>query len=110
MFVGYNDVDIVLTAKAVIHSREEAVGVGRQVDAYDIRALVRNNVEKTWILVGEPVMILTPHGCCEKDVKRGDLLSPLDLETLLNPFAVLIDHTVNDMDERFIAVEQAMSS
>jgi hypothetical protein len=105
LFVGYNDVDIVLTAKAVIHSREEAVGVGRQVDAYDIRALVRYNIEKSWILVCESVMILTPHSCCEKDVERGDLFPPLNLETLLNPFAVLIDHTVNDMDERLIAVE-----
>ena len=105
LFVGYNDVDIVLAAKAMIHSREETVGIGRQVDAYDIWALVRHNIEETWILVRESVMILTPHSCCEKDVERSNLLPPLDLETLLNPFAVLIDHTVNDMDERFITVE-----
>jgi hypothetical protein len=69
LFVGYNNVDIVLTAKAMIHGRKEAVGVGRQVDAYNIRTLIRHNVKKAWILVRESVMILTPYGCCEEDVE-----------------------------------------
>ena len=58
----------------------------------------------------ETIVVLAPDSRCQEDIQGCNLLSPLDLQTLLNPFAVLIDHTVNDMDERFIAVEQAMSS
>lgn len=46
----------------------------------------------------------------QQNVERSNLLSPLDFEALLNPFTVLVDHGVNDVDERLVAVEQTVSS
>lgn len=104
LFVGDDDVDIILTTKAVVHGGEQTIGIRRKVDTHNIRALVGNNVEETRILVRKAIVVLTPDGSCEEDVERRDLLPPFDLETLLDPFAVLVDHTVNDVDERFVAV------
>ena len=37
-------------------------------------------------------------------------MPPLYLETLLDPLAVLVNHGVDDVNERLVAVEQAVSS
>jgi hypothetical protein len=66
-------------------------------------------METNRVLVRKTVVILTPDCGCEQNVERSDLLPPFDLEALLDPLAVLIDHGVNDVDEGLIAVEQAMS-
>lgn len=58
----------------------------------------------------EAIVILSPYSGCEEDVERCNLLPPLDFEALLNPFTVLIDHGVNDVNERFVAVEQSVST
>jgi len=110
LLVRDNNVDVVLAAKAVVHSGKEAVGVRRQVDAHDIRALVCDNVKEARILVRKAVVVLSPDGGCEKDVERRDLLPPLDFETLLDPLAVLVHHAVDDVDERLVAVEETVSS
>ncbi len=110
LFVCDNDVDIVLAAKAMIHGGEQAIGVGGQINTYDVRALVRDNIKETGILVSKAIVVLSPYSSCEEDVERGDLLSPLDFETLLDPLAVLVHHAVNNVNEGLIAVEQTMSS
>ena len=110
LLVCDNDVDVVLAAKTVVHGREKAVGVGRQVNAHDVRALVRHDVKETRILVCKAIVVLSPDGRCEEDVEGCDLLPPLNLKTLLDPLAVLVDHAVNDVNERLVAVEQTMSS
>jgi hypothetical protein len=110
LLVCNNDVDIVLAAKTVVHGGEEAIGIRGQVDAHNFRALVGDDVKETRILVREAIVILSPHSCCEKDVERCDLLPPLNLKALLNPLAVLVHHTVNDVNERLVAVEQTVAS
>ena len=60
--------------------------------------------------MGEAVVVLTPYGRCEENVERSNLLPPLYLETLLDPLAVLVNHGVDDVNERLVAVEQAVSS
>lgn len=37
-------------------------------------------------------------------------MSPLNLKTLFDPFAVLVHHTVDNMDERLVAIKQTMSA
>jgi hypothetical protein len=62
------------------------------------------------ILMREAIVILPPYSGCEEDVERRNLLSPFDLEALLDPLAMLVDHRINDVNERFVAVEQTMST
>lgn len=73
----------------VRHTRKQAVAIRRKVDADNLGALVGDNVEETRILVSETVVVLTPDHGSQEDVKRGNLGSPLNLETLLDPLAVL---------------------
>jgi hypothetical protein len=110
LLVGNDNVDVVFATKAVVHRREQTVGVWREVNADDLRALVRHYVKETWILMRESVMILSPDSRSKKDVERRNLLPPFNFEALLDPLAVLVDHRVNDVDERLVAIEQTVTS
>lgn len=41
-------------------------------------------------MVSEAVVVLSPDHAGQEDVERGHLDTPLNLETLLNPLAVLL--------------------
>ena len=110
LLVGNDDVDVVGAAETMICDREESVSVRWEVDSHDFWALVCDNIEETRILMGEAVVVLSPDGSCEKDVEGGDLDTPFDFIALLNPFAVLVDHRVDDVNEGFVTVEKTMSS
>ena len=56
----HHDVDVVQAAQAVIQDRQEAVGVGRQVNTHHLGLLVDHVVEESGILVREAVVILLP--------------------------------------------------
>jgi hypothetical protein len=49
----------------VVGHGKQAIGIGRQVDAHHAGALVGDYIEKTRILMGETVMVLSPD-------QRGD--------------------------------------
>jgi hypothetical protein len=53
---------------------------------------------------------LTPHRAGEQDVQRRNGLTPGHLETLLDPLGVLVDHRVDDVNERLVAVEKSMAT
>jgi hypothetical protein len=53
---------------------------------------------------------LTPHRAGEQDVERGHGLTPGHLKTLLDPLGVLIDHRVDDVHERLVAVEKSVAT
>ena len=53
MLARDDDVDVVAAAQAVVGDREERVGVGRQVDADDVRLLVHHVVDEPGVLMGE---------------------------------------------------------
>ena len=55
-----HDVDVVTAAQAVVHHREQAVGVRRQVDADDLGLLVDHVVDEAGVLVREAVVVLPP--------------------------------------------------
>jgi hypothetical protein len=63
LLVGDDDVNIIDAAQAVVGYREQAVGVGRQVDAGHIRALVGDYVEESRVLVRKAIVILSPDEC-----------------------------------------------
>ena len=61
---------------------------------------------KPGILVREPVVILAPDVRGEQVVERGDGLAPGDPACDLQPLGVLVEHRVDDVDERLVAREQ----
>ena len=62
LLIGDDDIDVVGTAETVVGDGEETISIGGEVDAYDFRAFVGHDVEETWILVGEAIVILSPDG------------------------------------------------
>ena len=61
LLAGHDHVHVVPAAQAVICDRQQAVRVGRQVDADDLGLLVDDVVDEARILVGEAVVILAPN-------------------------------------------------
>ena len=110
LLAGDDDVDVVATAQAVIGDRQQGVRVGRQVDPDDVGLLVDDVVDEAGVLVAEPVVVLAPDVAGEQVVERGDRAAPRDLAGHLQPLGVLVEHRVDDVDERFVAVEQAVSA
>ena len=56
----------------------------------------------------EAVVILPPDVRAEQVVERGDRPPPRDLGAHLQPLRVLVEHRVDDVDERLVAVEEAV--
>lgn len=72
-----------------ILTRKQTVSIGREVDANNFGALVGNHIQETGILVSEAVVVLSPDDGCQENVERSNPDTPLDLETLFEPLAVL---------------------
>ena len=60
LLAGDYDIDVVPAAQAMVSDREQAVGVGRQVDPDDFGFLVSDMVDKAGILMAETVVVLAP--------------------------------------------------
>jgi len=60
--------------------------------------------------MSETIMILSPDSGREQDVEGSDLCAPFDLVTLLDPFAMLVDHGVDDVNEGLVAVEETVAT
>ena len=108
LLVGHDNVDIVDAMQTVIHHREQRVSVRWQVNSNNLWTLVCDDIKESRVLMGEAIMVLTPHGGSKQDIQRRHFGSPFDFETLLNSFAVLVNHRVDDVDERFVAIQQSM--
>ena len=65
---------------------------------------------KPGILVGKAVVILAPDVRREQVVQRRDRLAPGNLPADLEPFCMLIEHRIDDVDEGLVAREQAVAS
>ncbi len=48
------------TLQAVVHNRQQAVGIGRQVNPHDIGLLVDDVVDEAGVLMREAVVVMTP--------------------------------------------------
>ena len=110
LLVRDDQVDIIGAAQAVVGRREQAVGVRRQVDARDPGAFVGNDVEEAGVLVAETVVVLAPDGGGHEEVQRGDGGAPGDVQALFQPFRVLVEHRIDDVDKGFIGGEEAVAS
>ena len=108
LLAGDDDVDVVAAAQAVVGHRQQAVGVGRQVDADDLGLLVDDVVDEAGVLMAEAVVVLPPDVRAEEVVERGDRPPPGDVVAHLQPLGVLVEHRVDDVDERLVAGEEAV--
>ena len=64
-------------------------------------------IDEARILVGEAVVILPPDMRRQQVVQRRDRLAPGDLPADLQPFCMLIEHRIDDVDEGLVAREKA---
>ncbi len=85
--------------------RQQRVGVRWQVDPDDLGLLVHDDVEEAGILMAESVVILAPYVRGEQVVQRGDRPPPGNALTGSQPLRVLVEHRVDDVDERLVAGE-----
>src|SRR5215470_13268955 len=69
LFVGNDHIDVVLASQAVVGYRQQAVGIGGKVDARNLGALVKHNVQEAWVLVRESVVVLAPDCRSNKEIK-----------------------------------------
>jgi hypothetical protein len=110
LLARHHHVDVVAAAQAVVHDRQERVGVRRQVDADDLGLLVDDVVDEARVLVGEAVVVLAPHVRGQQVVQGRDRPSPRDGARDLQPLRVLVEHRVHDVDEGLVAVEQPVAA
>ena len=110
LLAGDDQVDVVAAAQAVIGDRQQAVGVGRQIDARDVGLLVGDVIDEARVLVGEAVVVLPPDMGGEQVVQRRDRLAPRDCPADLQPLGVLVEHRIDDVDEGLVAGEEAVAA
>ena len=108
LLAGHDHVHVLLTAQAMVGDREQAVGVGRQVDPDHLGLLVQHHIDEARVLVGEAVMVLAPDMRAQQVIERWNRPSPGNSVRHLEPLRVLVEHRIDDMDECLVAVEQAV--
>ena len=69
LLAGDDDVHVVTAAQTVVGDGQQGVGVRRQVDADDLGLLVHDVVDEPGVLVGEAVVVLSPHVAGEQVVE-----------------------------------------
>src|SRR5215211_6504990 len=89
-------------AQAMVGHREEAVGVGRQVDARDSTSFREHDVDQARPLVREAVVVVTPGGRGQKNVQGCHGLTPREVDRLLEPLGVLDCHGGRDHGEGLV--------
>src|ERR1700676_1333215 len=110
MFARHHYIDVVTAAQAMIHHRQQAIGIGRQVDPHDLRLLVDYMVEETGVLMRETIVILSPDMRTQQVIERRDLAAPWEACRYPQPFGMLIEHRIDDVNERLVAIEQPVPS
>src|SRR5205085_7998007 len=78
------------------------------IDADDLGPLTDDMVDETGILMAEAIVILPPDMARQQIVQRADGPPPRNVIAYLQPFGVLVEHRVDDVDERLIAGEEAV--
>src|SRR4029078_126613 len=60
-------------------------------------------IDEPWVLMAESVVVLPPHMRAQQIVERGDRSPPGNLVANLQPFRVLMEYGIDDVDERLVA-------
>ena len=110
LLAGDDHVDVVARPQAVVGDREQRVRVRRQIDADHLRLLVDHVIDEARVLVREAVVILAPDVRAEEVVQRGHRPPPGNVARDLQPLRVLVEHRVDDVDERLVTVEEPVAT
>jgi hypothetical protein len=92
----------------MVSDRKQAVSIRRQIDADDFGFLVDNVVDESRVLVAEAVVVLAPDMARQEIVQRADRSPPGNVVAHLEPLGVLVEHRIDDVDERLVAREEAV--
>ena len=103
-------IDVVAAPEAVIDNGEQGVRVRWQIDADNVCLLVHHMIDEARVLVAEAIVILAPDMGGQEIGERGDRLAPSDLAGNVQPLGVLVEHRVHNVDEGFVAGEEAMAA
>ena len=87
---------------------EQRVGVRRQVDADDVGLLVEGDIDEARILMAEAVVFLMPDMARQQIIQRRDGPPPRNILARIQPFRMLVEHQIDDVNERLVAGEQAV--
>ena len=110
LFARDDEVDIVFAAQAMIGDGEERVGIGREIDTNDVWLLVGDVINESGVLMREAVVVLTPDMGGKQIVERRDGGAPGNVARDFQPFGVLVEHGIDNVDESFIAGEKAVAA
>lgn len=58
----------------------------------------------------QSVVVLSPDMTRKQNVEAGEIVAPGDVIAHLHPFAVLVEHARDDVDESFIRIDQSVPS
>src|SRR6202030_1891578 len=105
-----DDIHVVAATEAMVSNAKEAVGVRREVDADDLGLFVDNMVDEPRILVTEAIVVLAPDMRPEQVVERSNRATPDTVVRHLQPFGVLVEHRIDDMDKGLVAAQEAVSA
>ena len=94
----------------MVERGQQRVGIRWQIDADHVGLLVDDVVDETGVLVGEAIVVLPPDVRAEQVVQAGDGATPLELVGDLQPLGVLVDHGVDDVDERLVRRHQPVAT
>src|SRR5438874_13518431 len=67
-------------------------------------------VDEARVLMAKTVVILTPNMGGEQIVERGNGPTPRQMAGHLQPFRMLIEHRIDDVNESFITGEEAVAA
>src|ERR1051326_3748436 len=96
------------TAQAMVRYGKQGVGIGWQINSDNVRFLVGHMIDETGVLVRETVVVLPPNMRGQQIVQRGDSPPPGDNPRYLQPFCVLVEHGIHNVDESFVAGEESV--
>ena len=109
-FPAIDYVHVMPAAQAVVHDGEEAVGIGGEIDADDLGFFIDDMVDEAGVLMGEAVVVLPPDVGGEEIIQRGDFSAPGEAGRDFEPFGVLVEHRIDDVDEGFVAIEEPVAA
>ncbi len=110
LLAGDNHVNVVAAAQAMVGDGQQAVCIGRKIDAHDAGFLVDYHVDKARILMAEAVVILPPDVGRQQIIQGRDRPAPRHRRRFLQPLGVLVEHRIDDVDEGFVATEKSMAA
>jgi hypothetical protein len=67
-------------------------------------------LQKTRILVGGTIVILSSNMTRQHNIETRTLIPPLALVAHLEPFDILIEHRANDVNEGLVRVQETVTT